>query len=165
MDYQIGLIGGMGWASTAAYYTRINRLLEGKANKPGTAPILISSVDFAPIARMQDEGRWPEIAQIISGHARVLEKAGCRAFAICSNTIHKVAGEVKQAVRIPLLDIRQACTAHLKTENINKLVLLGTRFTVKEHFFRTYLANNGIAGSVQKSVYGGFHISTLVLQI
>lgn len=139
----MGLIGGMSWVSTAHYYRRIHQLLAEKGSGK-TPSLLISSVDFERLARLQEQGRWDEVLQMITEHASKLRQAGCRSLALCSNTIHIIASELQKSLSVPLLDIRQACTDQLKAQQVSSILLMGTAFTLEEGFFMDYLENEGI---------------------
>ena len=99
----IGLLGGMSWESTLSYYSVINETVQQTLGGLHSAQCLLYSVDFAPLAQYQAEGRWDEVANVLTEAALCLEKAGADFIVICSNTPHKVAPQIRDALRIPLL--------------------------------------------------------------
>lgn len=136
----IGLIGGMSWESSAEYYRLINTGIRDQLGSLRSATLLMHSVDFGPIALAQREGRWSDAAEILAGAARSLEAGGADCVVLCTNTMHKVAVQIEEAVSIPFLHIadpvgRAATNAQWKTVG-----LLGTAFTMEESFLQDRLA-------------------------
>src|SRR5262245_18513817 len=97
----IGLIGGMSWQSSRIYYDRINQMVADRLGGAHSAKIILNSMDFAPLAQMQSDGRWREAGAMLADMAQALERAGADVIAISANTMHKVAGQVKASVRLP----------------------------------------------------------------
>lgn len=135
----IGLIGGMSWESTVVYYQQINRLTAARQGGLSSAPILLHSFDFAHIVTLQQQGKWGILADKLAGAAQGLERAGAGCVAICTNTMHKVAAEVRAAVSIPLIDIRDVTGKAAHRLSMRRVGLLGTRYTMEHEFFRIYL--------------------------
>lgn len=140
----IGLIGGMSWESTATYYKIINE--EIKANLGGlhSAKILLFSVDFAEIEELQAKGEWERAGRILAGVAKNLEVAGADFIAICTNTMHKVEPQISANLQIPILHIATATADELKAQNIDKTILLGTKYTMAQDFYKEKLIEQGI---------------------
>lgn len=132
----IGLIGGMSWESSALYYRWINEAVRDRLGGLHSARILLLSVDFAEIERLQQLGRWDEAAALLSEAARSLERGGAELLLICTNTMHRVADEIAAAVGIPLLHIADATGAAITAHGVRRVGLLGTRFTMEEAFYR-----------------------------
>lgn len=137
----IGLIGGMSWESTAVYYRRINEQVRERLGGLHSADVLMRSVDFDAIVALQRAGDWVRAAAVLSGIGRDLEKAGADCLLICTNTMHKLADDVQRAVSVPLLHIVDATAAPLKERRIGRPLLLATRFTMEEDFYRARLRN------------------------
>jgi aspartate racemase len=132
----IGLIGGMSWESTAAYYRLLN---EGVKNVYGgfhSAKILLYSVNFAEIEELQTAGRWEEAGIILADAASRLEQAGADCMMICTNTMHRVADQVASAIGVPLLHIADATAERIVHDRLKTVGLLGTSFTMEEEFYR-----------------------------
>jgi aspartate racemase len=131
----IGLIGGMSWESTAVYYRRLNEQIRFRLGGLHSAEILMRSVDFDAIVRLQKQGRWDEACAILAKIARDLEEGGADCLLICTNTMHKMANEVQQAVSIPLLHIADVTASAIKAEGCRHPLLLATRYTMEQPFY------------------------------
>jgi len=141
----IGLIGGMSWQSSRIYYERINQLVADRRGGAHSAQLIVNSLDFGPIARMQAEGRWREAGAVLANAAQSLERAGADVVAIGANTMHKVAAQVMASVRLPLIHIGDTLANGLKRDGRSSPLLLGTRYTMEDTFMIDHLANKGIA--------------------
>jgi aspartate racemase len=131
----IGLIGGMSWESTLPYYRQINELVKQRLGGLHSARIVLYSVDFQNIERLQHSGSWEEAGQLLAAAARSLEAAGADFLVLCTNTMHKVAPTIEAAVRIPLLHIADATAAEIRRAGLRKVGLLATRFTMEHDFY------------------------------
>ncbi len=132
----IGLLGGMSWESTIGYYQQINQSVKAALGGLHSAQIILNSVDFDPIEKLQHQGDWEGTAKILAEAAVKTEKAGADFLLICTNTMHKVAPQIEQAISIPLLHIADVTGKHLQDDGINKVGLLGTAFTMEQDFYR-----------------------------
>ncbi|MEV7022015.1 aspartate/glutamate racemase family protein [Kitasatospora sp. NPDC093558] len=139
----LGLIGGMSWESTAEYYRLLNELTRERLGGLHSARLVLYSVDFATVERLQAEGRWTEAGELLAGAARSLEAAGADLLLICTNTMHKVADQVASAVSVPLLHLADATAAAVRTAGLRRVGLLGTAFTMEQDFYRGRLASSG----------------------
>ena len=144
----LGLIGGLSWESTAVYYRLLNRIARKRLGGHHSAELLIYSLDFAPIAALHAAGDWPAAAEIMIDIARRLERAGAEAILICSNTMHKTAGEVRGAVAIPLIDIMQVTASSVRAAGMRRPLLLGTRFTMEQDFYVDGLNAGGVTPTI-----------------
>lgn len=140
----IGLIGGMSWESTVTYYQVINRVVSEQLGGLHSARIVLYSVDFDEIEHCQSSGDWGRSAEILAEAARALERAGADMVLICTNTMHKVAGEVAAAVSVPLLHIADMTADELDHAGIATVGLLGTRYTMEQDFYTGVLEKRGI---------------------
>jgi len=132
----IGLLGGMSWESTVPYYQTINRVVGERLGGLHSAKILLYSVEFQEIEQMQHAGRWDETGEILADSARTLESGGADFLVLCTNTMHKVAPQIEAAISIPLLHIADATAEAISSAGLNRIGLLGTRFTMEEDFYR-----------------------------
>lgn len=132
----IGLIGGMSWESTSHYYTLINQTVKQRLGGLHSAKMVMVSVDFAEIEKLQMQGDWNKAAEILSDAAIALQSAGADFFLICTNTMHIVADQIANSVDIPLLHIADATARYLKQQAITRVGLLGTQFTMQESFYK-----------------------------
>lgn len=139
----IGLIGGMSWESTVTYYQVINETVKEALGGLHSAKILLYSVDFDEIERCQSAGEWDKSADILADAARRLETAGADFIVICTNTMHKVAAQVRQRVTIPLLHIAEATARELRSASVDTVALLGTSYTMTQDFYVDVLKREG----------------------
>jgi aspartate racemase len=140
----IGLIGGMSWESTMTYYQRINQTVKDQLGGLHSAKILLYSVDFFEIEQHQSKGEWEACADIMCAAAKKLEHAGADFIVICTNTMHKVVPQMESSITIPILHIAEAAAEALKQENITKIALLGTKYTMTQNFYIEKLIDSGI---------------------
>ena len=145
----IGLIGGMSWESSIEYYRIINEVTKAKLGGLHSAKSLMVSVDFAEIEILQHQGKWTEAAEVLIKSAKDLEKGGADFIVLCTNTMHKVADDIQANVNIPLLHIADATAQRVKEAGIQKIGLLGTRFTMEEEFYKGRLSQKyGLSVSI-----------------
>ncbi|MEN8243342.1 MAG: aspartate/glutamate racemase family protein [Thermodesulfobacteriota bacterium] len=137
----IGMIGGMSWESTLEYYRIVNQEVKARLGGLHSAKCLLYSVDFEEIEKLQHESRWEEAGEVLSRVAQDLERGGADFILICTNTMHKVAAEVEESVAIPLLNIADATAEKIKAAGVQKIALLGTRFTMEENFYKGRLVD------------------------
>ncbi|HUV22484.1 MAG TPA: aspartate/glutamate racemase family protein [Gammaproteobacteria bacterium] len=140
----IGVIGGMSWESSLLYYRLINQSVRNRLGGLHSARLLMYSVDFAPIEKLQHQGDWDGASSIVIDAARRLEAGGADFFLIASNTMHQVAEAVASAVNIPLLHIADATAQQLLGEHVRRVGLLGTAFTMELDFYRERIEQQGI---------------------
>jgi aspartate racemase len=141
---KLGMIGGTSWLSTAMYYEQINKGVARKLGGLHSAPLVIESLDLAPVAELELAGDWEAVGEIVAGAARRLEAAGAEGLILCSNTTHKVVPAVEAAVSVPVLHIADAAADRLAADGVRKAGLIGTRFTMNERFFRERIEARGI---------------------
>lgn len=140
----IGLLGGMSWESTALYYQQINKMVHRKLGKLHSAKVIINSVDFEEIAALQAKGLWQEAGAYLAEQAQNLEKAGVNCILVCTNTMHKVAAQIEDSITVPFLHIADATAKEILSQNIGKVALLGTAFTMEQDFYKARLQDYGI---------------------
>ncbi len=132
----IGLLGGMSWESSLEYYRIINEIVRQRLGGLHSAKCILYSVDFEEIEKLQNEGKWDELTKIMVESAQKLEKAGAEMILICTNTMHKMADDVQNAIQIPLLHIADAAAEKVKEKNLKKVGLLGTNYTMEQDFYK-----------------------------
>jgi aspartate racemase len=137
----IGLLGGMSWESTLAYYRAINEGIKNALGGLHSAKIAMYSVDFEPIEKLQHAGDWEGTVRILSEAAKRVQAAGADFLLICTNTMHKVAPEIEAAIQIPLLHIADATAEILVSEGVKSVGLLGTAFTMEQEFYKGRLTD------------------------
>jgi aspartate racemase len=135
----IGLIGGMSWESTALYYRQINEAVKELLGGLHSARLVLYSVDFHDVERLQQAGDWDGAGALMAAAARSLESAGADFLVLCTNTMHKVAPAIEAAVGIPLFHIADPTAVAIKRAGYATVGLLGTRFTMEQDFYRERL--------------------------
>jgi aspartate racemase len=135
----IGLIGGMSWESTIPYYRIINEAVKAQLGGLYSAKIVLYSVDFHEIEALQRRGDWHRAGILLADAARALQAAGAECVVLCTNTMHKVAEAIEQAVHMPLLHIADPTANAVAQAGHRTVGLLGTRFTMEQSFYRERL--------------------------
>jgi len=141
---RIGLIGGMSWESTRLYYAGLNEAVRERLGGLHSADLLLHSVDFAPIAALQSEGRWDEAGRQLASVARGLERAGAQVIGLATNTMHKVADHIVAAISVPFVHIAAPTAATLIADGRKRPLLLATRFTMEQDFYLGRLREAGL---------------------
>ena len=134
----------MSWESTITYYQVLNETIKQALGGLHSAKCILYSVDFEEIEKCQANGDWNRSAEILSDAAQSLEKAGADYIVICTNTMHKVADEIKKHIHIPILHIAEMTAVELEKSGITKVGLLGTKYTMQQDFYKYILENRGI---------------------
>ena len=140
----IGLIGGMSWESSAAYYELLNRGGEQRLGGFHSARSVLASVDFAEVTALQEAEDWDAVAEILAAAAQSVERAGADFLLMCTTTFHRVAEQVQAAVRIPLLHLGDVVADAAKAEGAEAVALLGTKFAMSRTFFTDRIASHGL---------------------
>lgn len=133
---KIGLLGGMSWESSALYYQLINEGVRARLGGLHSAACVMASLDFAVIEEMQSAGDWARAGDVLAQEARGLVAAGAECLVLCTNTMHKVASAIESAVEVPLLHLVDVTADAIRTSGLERVALLGTRFTMEEPFYR-----------------------------
>ncbi|MFV0302482.1 MAG: aspartate/glutamate racemase family protein, partial [Paracoccus sp. (in: a-proteobacteria)] len=144
----IGLIGGMSWESTAVYYRLLNEGVRARSGGLHSADVLLHSVDFAPIAEMQAKGDWAAAGAALAASARRLEQGGASCLVLCTNTMHKVADQIIAATKLPFLHLADVTARAVLATPSRRPLLLATRFTMEQGFYRDRLRAFGVEALV-----------------
>ncbi|HEY8576421.1 MAG TPA: aspartate/glutamate racemase family protein [Devosia sp.] len=144
----IGLIGGMSWESTAHYYRVLNQETAARRGGLHSAPLIVHSVDFAPIAQMQSAGEWDRAGEQLAAVARGLEAAGAELIGLATNTMHIVARQITDAISVPFIHIADPTSDALIADGFDTVGLLGTRFTMEMGFYRDGLTERGLTSLI-----------------
>jgi aspartate racemase len=130
------MLGGMSWESTASYYQLLNQGVNQKLGGLHSAKLILNSVDFDEIEKLQHDGEWDRMGVILSDAAYGLQKAGAEGLIICTNTMHKLTNIISTNITIPILHIADATAQKLITNGVRKVGLLGTAFTMEQDFYK-----------------------------
>jgi len=141
----IGLLGGMSWESSVLYEELINTAVRERLGGVHSADLIIRSYDFARIEALQSAGDWDAAGELLAADARMLEGAGAELIVLCTNTMHRVAEAIEEAVSVPFLHLADATANAIKAQGLDTVGLLGTRFTMEEDFYRGRLESHGLS--------------------
>ena len=141
----IGLIGGMSWESTAHYYAILNRETARMRGGLHSAPVIVHSVDFDPIAKMQSAGNWDGAGAVLAEIAGTLEAQGCGVIGLATNTMHICAPQIVAAIGVPFIHIAAPTADALLADEIQTIGLLSTRFTMEKRFYIEELERRGLS--------------------
>lgn len=134
----------MSWESTELYYRWINQAVRARQGGLHSAPLLLDSVDFAPIAALQHAGQWDEAGRMLAERAAVLERAGAQGIVLCTNTMHRVADAIRARIGIPFLHLAEATAQRIVAAGHQRVALLGTAFTMEQDFYKRVLREHGL---------------------
>ena len=141
---KLGIIGGMSWISTRAYYERINQFVQKRAAPMSSPPLIIESLDYGPISAAKNAGDWNTIAAALVESGRRLEAAGAEGLLIAANAMHKVYDRLTEGVSLPVLHIADSVGKEMQEAQCTSAALLGTRFVMAESFYRQRLVAHGV---------------------
>jgi len=140
----IGLIGGMSWESSAAYYQDLNVGVEKRLGGLHSAKTVMASVDFDEVNALQEEERWDEVADVLTRAAQGVERAGADFLMLCTTTFHRVAEQVEAAIDIPLLHLADVVAEACKEHRLDAVAFIGTSFAMERSFFTDRIASHGL---------------------
>ena len=135
----IGMIGGMSWESSKVYYEHTNQMVKEKLGGSHSAKSILTSVDFDEIERHSFANEWNKIGESMAEQAKKLEAAGADLVVLCTNTIHLVSNSITNAINVPFLHIAQAVGEAIQQKGLQKVALLGTKFTMEKDFYTKIL--------------------------
>ncbi len=141
---RLGLIGGMSWQSTQIYYQLLNEGIATALGELRSADLLLHSVDFGSLVRLQERADWSEIGRLLAESALMLERAGAEILLLCTNTMHLAADAIRGAIQIPFLDLVDAVAVAAQAEGHRSLGLLGTAYTMQSSLYPERMAGYGI---------------------
>ncbi|UFS63352.1 aspartate/glutamate racemase family protein [Sulfurimonas sp. HSL-3221] len=140
----IGLIGGVSWESSSEYYRLINQAVKSQLGALHSAELVMYSLDFEPVARLEHDEEWDRLSEVLGTAAHKLELAGASFVLIASNTLHKVVPQVQQQLGIPIVHIADAVAEAVASAGVSTLGLLGTNFVMEQAFYRERLERHGL---------------------
>ena len=138
---KIGMIGGISWQSTQVYYQILNKKVNETLGEFHSAKIILESVDFAEIEKLQKVDDWEALNQVMITAAQNLENAKAELIIICANTMHLCSDAILENTKIPLIHIAREAGKTIKASGLGKILLLGTKFTMQKAFFKDILTN------------------------
>jgi aspartate racemase len=135
----IGLIGGMSWESSAVYYELINQKVKELLGGFHSCKNVMVTVDFAEVEKLQHDDDWDALDKMMAKAAKQLELAGADIVILCTNTMHLCNDAIKSAISIPFLHIAEATAQEITKQQLKKVALLGTKFTMEKDFYKDIL--------------------------
>lgn len=126
----------MSWESTSVYYRLLNEGVRARLGGHHSAPLVLWSFDFAKMEALQASGDWGAATGLMIEAARAVEGAGAELLLIGTNTMHKMAREVQDAISIPLLHIADATGQAISIAGVQRPLLLATRYTMEQDFYK-----------------------------
>jgi aspartate racemase len=141
----IGLLGGMSWESSVEYERIINTEVRVALGGVHSASLLVRSYDFAEVERLQAEGDWDGAGALLAADARALQDAGAELLVLCTNTMHRCADDIEAAISVPFLHLADATATAVVAAGVERVALLGTRYTMEQAFYRERLERHGLA--------------------
>ena len=148
---KIGLLGGMSWESSLLYYKIINEYSNSLLGGLNTVESILYTLNFEEIEKLQHANKWDEAAQVLIDSCKALERAGADFIVICTNTMHKLLPQIQKEISLPFLHIAKATADAIKKDEIKRVLLLGTKFTMLEDFYKQILIDEGIEVVIPKS--------------
>ncbi len=140
----IGLLGGMSWESSIEYERIINEGVRARLGGAHSADLIIRSYDFAQIEALQTAGDWPAAGELLAGDARRLQEAGAEIIVLCTNTMHLLADQIEAAIDVEFLHLADATARAVTAAGVERVALLGTRYTMEHEFYRGRLERHGL---------------------
>jgi aspartate racemase len=140
----IGLLGGMSWESSIEYERMINTEVRRRLGGTHSADLVIRSYDFARIEELQARDDWAAAGELLAADARRLQDAGAELVVLCTNTMHRVADAIEAAITVPFLHLADATASAVLAGGVERVALLGTRYTMEQDFYRARLERHGL---------------------
>lgn len=141
---KIGLLGGMSWESSLEYYRIMNELVKSKLGGSHSVKCVLHSFDFHEVEELQHKGEWETLTSLMVKEADNLKRAGAEFTVICTNTMHLMAPDIEKNTGLKVIHIADAAGDEIIRRNVNKVLLLGTKFTMEGSFYKARLENKGI---------------------
>lgn len=161
----LGLIGGISWLSTAEYYRQINEGVNARLGGLQYARMIINSLNFGDVAEINRNQDWDAALTLLGDAASHLKRSGAEGLVICANTMHVIADRLEARVGIPLLHIADATAKEIRRAGIDRVSLLGTRYTMELAFFRDRLAWHGVTAVSPNAEERDFIHSTIFSEL
>lgn len=140
----IGVLGGMASASTIEYYRLIDHSINDELGGHTDGEILIRSVNFAEIERFIRNQQWELAGERLATAAQELEAGGADFIVMATNTMHKAAPAIADAITIPFVHLVDVTADAITDAGIETVGLLGTQPTMEQPFYRERLADHGV---------------------
>ncbi|MEO6501137.1 MAG: aspartate/glutamate racemase family protein [Jatrophihabitantaceae bacterium] len=140
----IGVLGGMSSVASAEYYRLLNQGVNAALGGHAAAELVLYSVDFAVIEECIRTQDWDRAAGYLIERARRIERAGAEFLLLATNTLHRVAPQLQDAIGIPLVHVVDVVADGAIENHAKVLGLLGTDPVMRADFYRDRFAEHGI---------------------
>lgn len=160
----IGLIGGISWVSTADYYKLINQGINEKMGDLNFSECLLYSFNYADIKKNNENNDWDSTFKMLLKGSKFLKAGGAEAIVLCANTMHLIAGKLEEAIDLPIIHIATETAKEIQKQNLKKVGLLGTKFTMELDFFKDKLIAQGIEAIIPESENDKDFIHTTIFE-
>ena len=147
----IGLIGGISWVSTADYYKLINQGINEKMGDLNFSECLIYSFNYADIKKNNENNDWDSTFNMLLKGCNFLKAGGAEAIVLCANTMHLIADRLEKEIKLPIIHIATETAKEIQKQNLKKVGLFGTKFTMELNFFKDKLIAQGIEAIIPES--------------
>ncbi|MFC2134577.1 aspartate/glutamate racemase family protein [Bacteroidota bacterium] len=147
----LGLIGGTGWVSTVDYYRLINQEVNKRMGGLNAGKILLHSFNYADINALNKKNNLDSVYEMVENAAQDIIGIGADGIVLCANTLHKFADRLQKEITKPIIHIAEAAAEKIKNKSMNKVGLLGTKYTMEWDFYKTRLSNKGITALVPET--------------
>ena len=137
---KIGLVGGISWVSTMDYYKFINEGVNSKLGGLNFAECVLYSLNFGDIQSVS----WVNSFELLLNACESLKKSGVDSIVLCANTAHLFADKLQETVKMPIIHIGVETAKAVTKHGLNKVGLLGTKFTMEMDFYRNILEKFGL---------------------
>lgn len=141
---KIGILGGMTFESSVNYYYRINREINKKVGGSTCAEMLLYNLNFGPIADNMEIQNWEPIFNILLDAAKKVESIGADFLVIATNTMHRFYDRLQIELKIPILHIADCVARKCDEQNVHKVLLLGSYYTMTQDFLKNRLVSHGL---------------------
>lgn len=161
---KIGLIGGISWVSTADYYKLINQGINEKMGDLNFSECLLYSFNYADIKKNNENNDWDSTFKMLLKGCQFLKAGGAEAIILCANTMHLIADKLEEAIDLPIIHIATETAKEIQKQNLKKVGLLGTKFTMELDFFKDKLIAQGIEAIIPESENDKDFIHTTIFE-
>jgi len=144
LSKRIGILGGISHESTAKYYTLLHEKYHARLGDYHYPEAVVFSLDFQRFTDHENTDRNAYIEYIMHG-VRGLENAGAELVVMAANSPHAVYREVSEAAGVPMISIADATAEKVAELGLERVLLLGIKFTMQSTFYPEKLGEHGVA--------------------
>jgi aspartate racemase len=145
MARRIGILGGISHESTAKYYELILKKYFEEFSNYYYPEIVIFSLDFQKFTDYEDNSDMEGYLNYIMEGINSLEKSEVDFIIMAANSPHAVFESVNEKAKVPMLSIAEITAEKARQQSLQKLLLLGIKFTMQSTFYQNVCRAKGIA--------------------